>query len=1573
MSAYSFPAGFSTDSDVTAVAQLAHGLSVGDWVRMDGTDYVVAQADTGANAEVVGVISAVEDVDNFTITTGGLVTGLSGLTAGEIHYLDDAVAGAIIDSDTAAVSKPVLIARDTTSGYVLNGLGGGGNGDLQQITISGNTAGALAGISTGTMTLAGGNNITLSQAGNAITISGANVGGAQTGISGVANSQTTYTSGTVSLSELGAITIRSTTGNQYQFSVNAQSGTQFSAGISGGNTSGDTGTVGGRVVLAGGNGITLSGSTNGASETITISGITQSVQTQSLFSAGVSNVGNTAGDTGVTGTRMVFVGSNNITLSQATAAAGGTITISGPTTAAQTNQAGSVYAVGNTYSSSSGTYDARTVSLRGDGIISIAATNSGFRISASQSVQPETQTFVGGISASDTVYTSGTVKFSGVGGGITVSSNTGQRVDLSVAAPVAQTNQSLGMYAVQNTTGQSSSTTMDARTLSVAGDGIVSVGYSGGSLRISAVESNQTLGMYAVGNTTGQSSSTTRDARSLSVDGAGAVSVGYSGGTLRISAPVQTAQTGISGVANSQTTYTSGTVSLSELGAITIRSTTGNQYQFSVNSQTEQTQSRFNLTMSGNTSGAGALISSGVMTLAGGNAITLSQAGNAITISGVAGSFSGGMSNIGNTSGDTGITGSRLVLAGGNNITLSQSTNASGGTVTISAFTQTVDTLGLYALGNTTGQSSSTTRDARSISVEGAGIISVGYSGGSLRISATQSVQPETQTFIGGISASDTLYTSGSVRFTGVGGGVTVSSNTGQRVDISVAAPVAQTVQSLGMYAVQNTTGQSSSTTMDARTLSVAGDGAVSVGYSGGSLRISAPVQTVQTQNLHNVTISGNTSGALAAISSGTMTLAGGANITLSQAGNAVTISGAAGGAFSAGMSTEGNTAGATGVSGSRMVLVGSGPISLSQTTGAAGNTVSILGPATSSLVAGANITVSTDGSTISIIGGAGAGFSGGVSNVGNTAGDTGITGSRLVLAGAGAVSLSQSTNASGGTVSISAPVQTAQTGISSIAASDTTYTSGQVQFTGSNMITVKSSANQRVVIDATQSVQPVINLVASNTTFASGTISISGFGDVTVNTAANIIRISAPTQTVQPGVQHLVASDNTFSSGTVSISGFGDITVNTAGSLIRISGPVQTVESHSIGASNMGNTLGTSGVASGGQVRGIIVGTSNITVSQSVNGASATLSLIGNPPVSAGVSNIGNTGGDTGMTATRFVFVGSNNVTLSQSTGAAGATIGINAGAAGGGSFSAGVSTGGNTAGATGISGTQMVLVGSSPISLSQTTGANGNTVSILGPAASVLSAVSPLSTSTNGSTISFLGPATSSLVGVRPISISTNGSTISIDFYDSKADWQNFPRMQASLLSHVSGFSKTPIYWQDHIDGDVLAKSLAFAISMVTASQPLSVSVHLGVYTLVNSTSANLLGSHSEAYVISSATSVSLSGARNVIMTGIGTHGTLSSITGGEYVLGMMFSGTATQVMNFSLMGATGGPAPLGGLYPGTNNFSAGTSQGIQALRGRGSTTVNAMPAAVQASELVNQGSGASAALHPWLYIRS
>lgn len=107
------------------VSQSTHSFAVGDVLRYNaGTSrYVKAQADSEANARVVGIVSSVTDADNFVMTQLGLVTGLSGLTAGLQYYLSDSVAGALTATEPVTVglvSKPQLIALSTTSGYFFN-------------------------------------------------------------------------------------------------------------------------------------------------------------------------------------------------------------------------------------------------------------------------------------------------------------------------------------------------------------------------------------------------------------------------------------------------------------------------------------------------------------------------------------------------------------------------------------------------------------------------------------------------------------------------------------------------------------------------------------------------------------------------------------------------------------------------------------------------------------------------------------------------------------------------------------------------------------------------------------------------------------------------------------------------------------------------------------------------------------------------------------------------------------------------------------------------------------------------------------------------------------------------------------------------------------------------------------------------------------------------------------------------------------------------------------------------------------------------------------------------------------
>lgn len=165
------------------------------------------------------------------------------------------------------------------------------SGGRINITMGGNTAGAGALVSSGTLTLAGGNNITLSQNGNAITISGG-AGGAGGGIA-LANSQATYTSGTAHLNVAGgAMTIASTTGQSFNFSVPQTSSLEATGAFS----------------------ISTNGNT-----------ISMGVP---AFSAGMSNIGNTSGTTGLATNQLVLAGGNNITLSQSTAAGGNTISIS---------------------------------------------------------------------------------------------------------------------------------------------------------------------------------------------------------------------------------------------------------------------------------------------------------------------------------------------------------------------------------------------------------------------------------------------------------------------------------------------------------------------------------------------------------------------------------------------------------------------------------------------------------------------------------------------------------------------------------------------------------------------------------------------------------------------------------------------------------------------------------------------------------------------------------------------------------------------------------------------------------------------------------------------------------------------------------------------------------------------------------------------------------------------------------------------------------------------------------------------------------------------------------------------
>lgn len=345
---------------------------------------------------------------------------------------------------------------------------------------------------------------------------------------------------------------------------------------------------------------------------------------------------------------------------------------------------------------------------------------------------------------------------------------------------------------------------------------------------------------------------------------------------------------------------------------------------------------RINATIGGNTAGAGALVSSGTLTLAGGNNVTLSQNGNAITISGGAGGGSNtfGMSNLGNTSGTTGvISGSalRYAFAGGNNVTLSQSINAASATLTISAANQTVQTQNLHNVtlgGNTSGVMAQVS--SGTLTLAGGNNITLSQNGNAVSIIGGAGGGGG----LGGLANSQATYTSGTVNLLEGGGALTIASTTGQKFNFSVP-----------------------------QTSSLVATGIVNLASAGNNISIGAS-QSAQTQNLHNITLAGNTSGTLAQISSGTLTLAGGNNVTLSQSGNAITISAGAGGG-GGGVAVANSQA--TYSSGTVNILEGGGAITIA--TSAGGQSLKVSVPAVSSLVGVNGISVSTAGSTINIDG----------------------------------------------------------------------------------------------------------------------------------------------------------------------------------------------------------------------------------------------------------------------------------------------------------------------------------------------------------------------------------------------------------------------------------------------------------------------------------------------------------------------------------------------------------------------------------------------------------------------------
>jgi len=118
--------GIARNTQIT-VNQTAHGFSVSELIRSSGTngEYTLAEASSAANAEVIGIVAYVLDVDNFVVVFAGSVSGITlpmGAVAGDSLFLDDTTPGLLTLTEPltpGTVSKPVATVVDASAGEIV--------------------------------------------------------------------------------------------------------------------------------------------------------------------------------------------------------------------------------------------------------------------------------------------------------------------------------------------------------------------------------------------------------------------------------------------------------------------------------------------------------------------------------------------------------------------------------------------------------------------------------------------------------------------------------------------------------------------------------------------------------------------------------------------------------------------------------------------------------------------------------------------------------------------------------------------------------------------------------------------------------------------------------------------------------------------------------------------------------------------------------------------------------------------------------------------------------------------------------------------------------------------------------------------------------------------------------------------------------------------------------------------------------------------------------------------------------------------------------------------------------------
>ena len=260
----------------------------------------------------------------------------------------------------------------------------------------------------------------------------------------------------------------------------------------------------------------------------------------------------------------------------------------------------------------------------------------------------------------------------------------------------------------------------------------------------------------------------------------------------------------------------------------------------------------------------------------------------------------------------------------------------------------------------------------------------------------------------------------------------------------------------------------------------------------------------------------------------------------------------------------------------------------------------------------------------------------------------------------------------------------------------------GAISFSNSNNVTFGFNASVITASFAGGGGGAAIS--AGTNSQSSGTIVFSSSNGISFGLATNGVLTASHNGLTSQSNQAFSASGGSSAFQTIEFRNANGISFSNSGGVLEAS-----VNHMNIGISNTGNASGTTGTVDGAGGQYVFFGGNNITLSQSLDGQSATLSIIG--ASGGGAAGSIAAGGST-LSLGQVVFSNSNNISF----GINGSTLTASVD-----HMNIGVSTGGNTGGTTGTidgSAGQYVFFGGNNITLSQSVNSQSVTLSIIGAA---------------------------------------------------------------------------------------------------------------------------------------------------------------------------------------------------------------------------------------------------------------